>query len=89
MINTFGTFWSFSKKRPEYVEKVGLNYCVANSEGSDRFFEVGGHNHEEVDDVFVGTGVSVGLLCQIGNESYDEFVSDSEQFYYIWFCRIF
>ena len=62
MINCFCSVQGFSIEWPEDIEDTGLDYDIADTKGSDGFLEVGGYYDEEVDDVFMGAGMSVGLF---------------------------
>ena len=62
MVDTFGSFCWFAKEGPEDVQQVGLDDGIADSKGRDGFLEIGGDDHEEVDDVLVGASMPVCLL---------------------------
>ena len=79
LIDAFGSLVGFSDQWPEDTDKIGLGNVIAHSECVDGLLEVGGDDDEEGDYIFVGAGVPVGLLREVGQEADDEVVGNFEE----------
>ena len=52
---------------------------IAHSECADGLLEVGGDDDEQGNYIFVGAGVPVGLLWEVGQEADDEIIGNFEE----------
>ena len=78
VIYIFDRFMRFFQERPEDVKQIGLGNSISNGQSSYSFIKILDQNHEEVDDIFMCTSMSIGLFCQIDQEGNQEIITHFE-----------
>ena len=85
LIYSFISFKGFAENWPENIEQIRLEDSISHAESRDALFEKVSDHDEEINNIFMGAGMPVGLFWKVRQEADDKLIGDFEKLGYVRF----